>query len=95
MEDVILSPVITERSMLLVKSGKYTFRVAKTSNKRKIKKAVKDKFGVDVISVATITVKPSKKIVQRHEYVVPAYKKAIVKIGAGQKIDLFEVGSSK
>lgn len=95
MEDVILAPVITERSMLLVKSGKYTFKVAKTSDKRKIKKAVSDKFGVDVVNVATITVKPSKKIVQRHEYTIPAYKKAIVKIKPGQKIDLFEVGGSK
>lgn len=95
MNDVILAPVITERSMQLVKSGKYTFKVTKTSDKRKIKKAVKDKFNVDVVSVATMTVKPKKKNMQRREYEIPGYKKAIVKIVSGQKIDLFEVGGKK
>lgn len=95
MEDVILSPVITERSMQMIKIGKYTFKVAKNSDKRKIKKAVKDKFGVDAVSVATIIVKPTKKNVNRREITVPAFKKAIVKIKSGQKIDLFDVGGSK
>lgn len=95
MNDVILAPVITEKSMQLVKMGKYTFRVSKTSDKRKIKKEIKDKFNVDAVSVATINVKPKKKTVQRHGYVVPSYKKAIVKIKEGQKIDLFEIGGKK
>ena len=95
MQDVILAPVITERSMQLVKVGKYTFKVAKNSDKGKIKKAVKDKFGVDAVSVATIIVKPSKKNVNRREITVSAFKKAIVKIKSGQKIDLFDIGGTK
>lgn len=95
MNDVILAPVITEKSMQLVKSGKYTFRVSRTTNKRKIKKAVRDKFNVDAVKVSTINVKPKRKNMQRHEYIVPAYKKAIVKVKDGQKIDLFEVGGKK
>lgn len=95
MNDVILAPVITEKSMQLVKLGKYTFKVAKTGDKRKIKKEIKAKFNVDAVSVATITVKPKKKNLQRHQYVIPAYKKAIVKIKEGQKIDLFEIGGKK
>jgi len=95
MQDVILTPVITERSMQMIKSGKYTFKVAKNSDKRKIKKAVKDKFGVDAVSVATIIVKPRKKNINRHEITVSAFKKAIVKIKSGQKIELFEIGGAK
>ncbi len=95
MEDVILAPIITERSMLLVKTGKYTFKVTKTSDKVKIKKAIKDKFGVDVVKVSTITVKAKKKRVQKNEFTESSYKKAIVKVKDGQKIDLFEIGGSK
>lgn len=95
MNDVILAPVITEKSMQLVKSGKYTFRVSKTTDKKKIKKAIKDKFNVDAVKVSTINVKPKRKSMQRHEYMVPGFKKAIVKVKDGQKIDLFEIGGSK
>lgn len=95
MKNIILSPIITEKSMQLVKLGKYTFKVAKTTDKRKIKKALKDKFSVDVVDISTMIVKPEKKSVQKREYILPAYKKAIVKIKEGQKIDLFEIGGSK
>lgn len=95
MKNIILAPVITEKSMFLVKQGKYTFRVSKTSNKNKIKKAMKDKFGVDAISVLTMNVKAKKKNMQRHKYEVPGFKKAIVKVKEGQKIDLFEIGGKK
>lgn len=92
MQDVILSPVITEKSMQLVKTGRYTFKVLKASDKKKIRKALKDKFGVDVVDISTMIVKPERKSVQRREYILPAYKKAIVKLKEGQKIDLFEIG---
>jgi len=95
MQDIILAPVITEKSMQLVKLGKYTFKVSIASDKRKIKKEIKDKFNVDAVSVRTMTVKARKKNMQRHKYEIPAFKKAIVKVKAGQKIDLFEVGGSK
>lgn len=95
MQDVILSPVITEKSMQLVKAGKYTFRVAKMSDKKKIKKALKDKFNVDVVKISTMIVKPERKSVQRREFILSAYKKAIIKIKEGQKIDLFEIGGAK
>ncbi len=92
MTDVILSPVISERSMQLVKVNKFTFRVSMDANKNKIRKAIKDKFGVDVIKVTTSITKKRKKLnMQKRQIVEPSFKKAIVKIKDGQKIDLFEV----
>ena len=92
MNDIILAPLITEKSMQLVKSGRYTFRVAKAADKKRIKKALKDSFNVDVVDISTMILKPQKKSVQRRQYTVPAYKKAIVRIAEGQKIGLFEIG---
>lgn len=95
MQNVILSPVITERSMQLVKAGRYTFKVSKKSDKGQIKKELKNRFGVDTVGISTMIVKPERKIVQRREYILSAYKKAIVELKEGQKIDLFEIGGSK
>ena len=57
MQTVIISPLITERSMALVKQGKFSFKVSKNASKETIKKAIKDTFSVDVISVDTVTQK--------------------------------------
>ena len=91
MQSIILSPLVTEKSMNGIKEGKYTFRVAKWADKNQIKKDVKDKFGVDVIDVATINVKERKKMAMRREVTESSYKKAIVRIKSGQKINLFTV----
>jgi len=94
--DVILGPVITEKSMNDARSGKFTFKVAKSADKTQIKKAVEGKFKVNVVDVATIIVKPKQKMsFQRHKVTVPSWKKAIVKVLKDQKIALFDLGGKK
>lgn len=88
--DVIRKPVLTEKSMrLLQDENKYTFFVDVNSNKTAIKQAVEKMFGVKVVSVNTINVKPKKKRVGRYEGYTTRKKKAIIKLAEGQKINLF------
>lgn len=89
---VILRPLINEKSMGLTKTGFYTFEVAKFATKEQIAKVVADKFKVKVLSVNTIN-RAGKIKTQRTKkgyYNQPHLKKAIVKIGKGERIALFE-----
>ncbi|HVZ58281.1 MAG TPA: 50S ribosomal protein L23 [Patescibacteria group bacterium] len=94
MRSIIISPLITERSMALVKQGKFSFNVAKNADKGEIKRAVKAMFNVDVVSVDTVTQKGKTQRVgmRRMEKNVPSNKKAIVTLKEGQKIDIFDLG---
>lgn len=88
--DVILRPIITEKSMkLMAEDNKVTFEIAKGFNKFEVKKAVEELFNVDVEQVNTINVKPKKRRVGRFEGKTNRVRKAIVKIKEGQTIDLF------
>lgn len=88
--DVILAPIITERSMKLMEDdNKYTFKVAKGVNKIEIREAVEHLFGVKVDKVWTMNVKPKKKRVGRFMGTKSGYKKAIVAVEKGQTINLF------
>ncbi len=90
-QDIILKPVITERSMDNLQLGKYTFKVAKDANKSEIKKAVETLFGVQVAKVTTINVKGKLKRVGRFEGMTPSWKKAIVTLTENSKaIEFFE-----
>ncbi len=75
-------------------AGKFTFKVSKKARKEQIKKAVEQKFKVNVLRVAVINVKGKLKRTgkKRMETQTKGYKKAIVKLKPGQKIDLFETG---
>lgn len=90
---VILSPVISEKSMKEADSKKYTFKVDKNANKNHIKKAIKEKFNVDVINVSTLITKSRKRREgkRREEISLPSFKKAIVTLKPDQKIGLFSV----
>ena len=88
--DIILKPVITEKTVSLMEQGKYTFKVAKTANKFEIKKAVNEIFKVDVVSISTMNVKGKKKRMGRSEGMTPSWKKAIVTLKEGQQIEVFE-----
>ncbi len=88
--DVLVKPVITEKTNDLLSEGKYTFVVNNDANKIEIKMAVEKMFGVEVQKVTTMTVKPKKKRVGKHQGYTSAYKKAIVKLKEGQKIEQFE-----
>lgn len=88
--DVILRPIITEKSMkLMAEDNKVTFEIAKGVNKFEVKKAVEALFNVDVEQVNTMNVKPKKRRVGRFEGKTNRVRKAIVKIKEGQTIDLF------
>lgn len=88
--DIIIRPIITEKSMRYMDAdNKITFEVAKGTNKVQIAQAVKAIFGVDVEKVNIINVKPKTKRVGRYVGKTKAVRKAIVKIKAGQEIDLF------
>lgn len=89
---IIKKPIITERSMALAAENVYTFEVVRSATKGQIKKAMSDYFGVDVESVRTTIIKGKTKRVGRLKKSVTMAdgKKAIIKIKAGQKLDLFE-----
>ncbi len=79
-EDIIISPVITEKSSSELQNGKYTFRVNKKATKIEIAKAVEKLFGVKVLRVNTISVKGKEKRMGAHSGMTPDWKKAIVSI---------------
>lgn len=79
-EEIILKPVVTEKSNADLEEGKYTFKVAKKATKIEIKRAVEKLFGVKVLSVNTMTVKGKEKRVRYQAGKTPDWKKAIVTI---------------
>jgi len=88
--EIIKAPIITEQSTQLIESqNRYTFKVEKSANKVEIKKAIEAIFNVKVLSVNTVNVLPKFKRMGKYEGYKSAYKKAIVKITEGQKIDAF------
>ena len=91
MYDIIIKPIITEKSSQLVENLQYTFEVAKDANKVEIKNAIEKIFNVKVVAVRTINVHRKAKRMQRYQGFKPAYKKAIVKLAPGQSIDAFEL----
>ncbi len=95
--EVIIAPVISEKSMKDAGLGRFTFKVATGADKKNIRKAVQDKFKVTVLSVSTMNVKGRQKRfgARRIEVTLPSWKKAIVQLKSGEKIDLFEVPASK
>ena len=84
--DIILKPIITEKSMEMLTQGKYTFKVAKDSNKIEIAKAVEALFpGVKVAKVNTMNVRGQKRRQGMHEGYTPSWKKAIVTLTEDSK----------
>ena len=79
-EDIILRPIITEKSSSDIQEGKYTFEVAKNSNKIQIATAVEKLFEVKVLNVNTMNVLGKEKRVGAHLGKTANWKKAIVKI---------------
>jgi large subunit ribosomal protein L23 len=85
------SPHLSEKASILAEKGYYVFRVDKDSNKIQIKNEVEKKHKVDVLKVRIINIHPKKMRVGKKEGVKKGYKKAVVKIKEGQKIDLTSV----
>ena len=89
--DVIISPILTEKSYQDIANKKYVFRVAKAANKTEIKLAIESIFEVSVESVNTVNCRGKLKRMGRNEGYTPAYKKAVVKLTADSKdIEFFK-----
>ena len=88
--DIIIRPLTTEKSTTLMAEGKYVFEVAKAANKIEIAKAISQIFNVKVVSVNTVNVEGKVKRMGRSIGKRSDYKKAIVKLAAGETIEFFE-----
>jgi large subunit ribosomal protein L23 len=86
--DVILSPVITEKSTKLSDHNQIVFRVPLTATKPEIKKAIETLFKVKVTGVNTITTKGKNKVRAGRRYTKSDVKKAVVTLAAGHHIDV-------
>jgi large subunit ribosomal protein L23 len=86
--DVIKEPHISEKGTYLAEVNQYVFEVAPSSNKQEIRKAVSGIYGVDVVSVNIIQIPAKKRRLGKTQGFRKAYKKAIVKIKEGQKIEI-------
>ena len=89
--DVIIEPIVTEKTMkLLQEENKITLKVKKDANKIEIKNSFEAIFNVHVEKINVINVRPQAKRVGRYTGKVSGYKKAIVKLAAGEALDLFK-----
>ena len=90
-QDIIIKPIITEKSMDLTADKKYVFKVAKDATKPEIAAAVEELFKVDVKSVNTINMKKKPRRLRYSRGYTAAWKKAIVTLEPGSKtIEFFE-----
>jgi len=90
-QDIIVRPIITEKTMLGATDKKYTFEVAKKANKIEIAKAVEEIFGVKVAKVNTVNVRGKLRRQGRNQGYTRAWKKAYVTLTQDSKeIEFFE-----
>ena len=87
--DVLIKPLVTEKSMLLMEDNKYCFMVDKKANKVEIRNAVESLFKVKVLDVTTRIIKGKIKRMGRTQGKRPDTKRAIVTLAAGDKIEIF------
>ena len=86
--DIIIAPVITEKSAIQAEGNVYTFKVASSANKIEIKKAIEGGYGVKVVNVNTLITKAKKRRVGRYTGKTKTYKKAFITLADGEKIEL-------
>ena len=88
---IIIRPVISEKSYNLIETdGQYTFQVDRRANKNQIKRAVENAFDVSVAKVNTVNVKSKPKRQGLTRGRTATWKKAVVKLAEGERIELFE-----
>mgnify|MGYP000299166899 CR=1 FL=1 len=88
--DILIKPIITEKSTDMMSEGKYTFRVPLKANKYQIRDAVEEIFNVKVEAVNTMRMEGKTKRMGRYEGKRSDWKKAIVTLKEGETIELFE-----
>ena len=87
--EIIIRPIVSERSYSEMEQNKYTFEVHKDANKYQIKDAVEEIFGVKVVRVNTMSVKPKTKRVRYVAGKTRSWKKAIITVAEGDSIEIF------
>jgi large subunit ribosomal protein L23 len=95
MQTLVQRPVITEKSLMLVPKGWYTFAVSAAARKEQIAAEIAKLYNVKVVAVRTIRMHGKTRRVGRKMSTIarPDWKKALVQLKSGQKIDVFEVGA--
>ena len=88
--DVLIRPVVTEKSTYLHNQGKYIFQIAKWASKPQVKRAVEQAFNVRVVSVNTATMPGKQKRYGPRLVHTPSTRKAVVTVRPGDKIQIFE-----
>ena len=88
--EVLRRPVITEKNTMLIEQNKYTFEVSRDANKPQIKEAVEKAFKVKVASVNVMHVPGKMRRAGRQRGMTSSWKKAVVTLEPGNKIEFFE-----
>ena len=88
--EILIAPVVSEKSYSLINDNKYTFKVHKDAHKTQIRQAVEQLFDVHVVAVNVIKVQPKPKRRGLIKGVRPGWKKAIVQVRKGDTIEIFE-----
>jgi large subunit ribosomal protein L23 len=88
--EVLLAPVVSEKSYSLITDGKYTFKVHKDAHKTQVRQAVEQLFDVKVerVNIVKVQSKPKRRGLIKGRR--PGWKKAVVQLREGQTIDIFE-----
>lgn len=86
--DIIIAPVVTEKSGVNAQKGIYTFKVVKTATKTQIKKTIEKQFGVHVEKINTLVTKAKDRRVGKYTGKTKTYKKAIVSLKDGETIEI-------
>ena len=87
---ILLRPVVSEKSYHQITENRYTFRVHPDAHKTQVRQAVEELFDVKVVGVNIIKMKPKPKRRGLIKGTRPGWKKAIVELQAGDKIEIFE-----
>jgi len=87
---VLLRPVVSEKSYEQITQSRYTFKVHKDAHKTQIRQAVEQQFDVKVVAVNVVKVQPKPKRRGRTTGERPGWKKAIVQLRPGDSIEIFE-----
>ena len=88
--DIIIKPVLSEKTTDMAEQNKYVFRVSMKANKHSIKKAIKEIFNVNPVKINVMKVRGRKKRVRYQYGYTTSWKKAIITLKKGDKIEIFE-----
>ena len=88
--EVLLAPVVSEKSYSLIADRKYSFKVHKDAHKTQVRQAVEQLFDVKVVNVNIVKVQPKPKRRGMTKGIKPGWKKAVVQLKPGDSIEIFQ-----